>query len=433
MQHHQRELLKLFYQTLKDQALPPDHPYYEAYLEKDLAHDPIARLCNRIEWSEAASVSLLSGQRGSGKSTGLLRLKKMLEEQNCTVFLCNMRDYLNLTEPVEVSDFLIAAMGALTESVQQDYGKDFTVEGYWQRITSFLQQEVQIEGSDINAGIGTIKASLKEDPSFKRQLQQHLRGHVAKVIMEAHKFAREIVTFIRQHHHHDDKKVVLILDSVEQLRGVGEGAKAVYDSVENLLSAHAEKLHLDMLHVVYTIPPYLTPLAPNVGAQYGGFVYNMPCIPVLTRDTNADNGVLEDAKGLDIFEKIISKRRDDWQQVFTSEQLHHMCLSTGGDLRELFRLIREVLSLASITESSFPVSSKLIAEVESQFRREMLPIPENDKRWLQNIAATKNVRLEQVEDLDQLARFFDNKLVLNYVNGDDWYDVHPLIRDAIKQ
>ena len=39
---------------------------------------------------------------------------------------------------------------------------------------------------------------------------------------------------------------------------------------------------------------------------------------------------------------------------------------------------------------------------------------------------------EMIEELPRLARFLDTSLVLNYHNGDDWYDVHPLIRQEIE-
>jgi alpha-D-ribose 1-methylphosphonate 5-triphosphate synthase subunit PhnL len=88
-------------------------------LEQDPSEDPIAHLCTRINWSEAASVHLLSGQHGSGKSTGLRRLKQNLERDGHIVFLSDMRDYLNLTTPVEISDFFMAVMGGLSDQVEK--------------------------------------------------------------------------------------------------------------------------------------------------------------------------------------------------------------------------------------------------------------------------------------------------------------------------
>lgn len=427
MKQQNVELLKGFYQNLKDSSLEPDDPYYEPYLERQPRRDPVANLAMRISLAEAASVSLLSGQRGSGKSTGLLRLKRELEQQGCEVFLCDMRDYMNLTTPVEISDFFIAIMGGLSEAVAERYGQNFTHEDYWTRMSNFLTSEVTLDSAGIKAGIATIKTSLKDDPSFKQRLQIAMRGHVARLVKEAHQFGAEIVSFIREQHNDADKKVVLLLDSIEQIRGVGAEAEKVYASVENLFSAHASSLQLNLLHVIYTIPPYLTPLAPNVGINLGGsIVYTMPSIHIHHRDGKRDD------EGVDILSHILARRCPDWERVFSKDQLRlRITLSTGGDLREFFRMIRLILMQAMISSDELPVSYELIDDVKNDLRREMLPIAEVDKVWLKKIAESKDAELEDVASLPQLARFFDANLVQNYRNGEDWYDVHPLIRDAL--
>ena len=262
--------LKVLYNQLQDRPLEPDDPFYVNYLEQQPAHDSIRQLERRIAWSEAASVNLLSGQRGSGKSTELRRLRKYLaEEDSCIVLLCDMRDYLNLNKPIEITDFLISLMVALNLAVIEQYGKNFTNRSYWERLIDFLKKEVNIkdltlEGELPGGKIG-ISASLKDDPSFKSRLQEHLRGHVSKLVRQAHEFAGEIVQFIRDQENDPDKKVVLLSDSMEQFRGLGGDAGNVYKSVADLFCGHADTLQIPLLHVVYTLPPYLNALAPNLG------------------------------------------------------------------------------------------------------------------------------------------------------------------------
>ena len=109
-----------------------------------------------------------------------------------------------------------------------------------------------------------------------------------------------------------------------------------------------------------------------------------------------------------------------------------MACGTGGDLRDFFRLIREVLIGASLPDGGeLPVADRLIEDAENKLRREMLPIAEDDKEWLSKINASKEAELQNKDSLSRLAGFFDTHLVLNYRNGQDWYDVHPLIRDTL--
>lgn len=74
-----------------------------------------------------------------------------------------------------------------------------------------------------------------------------------------------------------------------------------------------------------------------------------------------------------------------------------------------------------------PVPQTTLVEVENAMRRERLPIPDEDKDWLKKIATSHEAALETLDRLSTLGRFFDTRLVLNYRNDHDWYDVHPLL------
>jgi energy-coupling factor transporter ATP-binding protein EcfA2 len=421
--NEQRELLKKLFNNLEDHPLEPSDPFYYPFLQ-DSNDDPITELAGRISFSQSQSVNLFTGQRGSGKSTEFRRLRNLLKDDDCEVFLLDMRDYMNLTTPVEISDFLISIMGALSEAIKEKFSEAPQHRSYWERLTKVLTSDIDMSGIDI---VG-IKASLKDDPSFKEKLQQSLKGHVARIVKDAHSFAQDVVGFIREQTHDDNKKVVLLIDSVEQLRGVGaDGADAVYRSVENLFSGHASSLQIPMLHIVYTIPPYLTPLVPALGRQLGSNLgCTLPCVHVQQRNNQAD------IAGLAIMRELVKKRCPaQGQTIFTAIQLDNLAKASGGDLREFFRLIRDSVVKAN-ARLIYPVSDAVIEQTLNHARREMLPIAQKDKDWLIEINNSKKAELADIEHLPALARFFDTKLVMNYRNGDDWYDVHPLIRDEIR-
>jgi energy-coupling factor transporter ATP-binding protein EcfA2 len=411
--------LKTFYDNLEDRPLEPDDPFYEAYLDK--VNDPIKEIVGSIMWAQTDSVNLLSGQRGNGKSTELRRLRRLLEEAGNVVFLCDMRKYLNLDHPVEITDFLVSVMLAFSDAVQDKYKKDFTKRGYMEMFQDFLTK-TNIEIKGIGAANG-MSVALQRDPDFKRTLQNALRSHVSNFTQQAHDFAQEIVDFVRTKTD-DSQKVVLLLDSVEQIRGIGTNAKAVHESVENLFRHHCDKLRLGNLHTVYTVPPYLPILAPAISQHLGGgILYQMPNVHVCHRDGTAD------PSGLSVMENIIQRRFSEWQQVFSLDQLQRIAFVMGGDFRGFFRFIRNLLLRASLY-LQLPVED-IINKVAQDLRSEMLPIPKEDTEWLKNIARSHQAELESVEELPRLARFFDSNLVQNYRNGDDWYDLHPLVRDKI--
>ncbi|MFT4928752.1 MAG: hypothetical protein ACI8WB_004872, partial [Phenylobacterium sp.] len=348
------------------------------------------------------------------------------QEDGCIVFHCDMSQYMNLTTVVEVTDFLISVMAALNDAVLEKYGKDFSQRGFTQRLGDFLTQEVKVEDASFKANIATLKLSLKNDPDFKRQLQQSLKGRANQIVKQANDFAQEVVTFIRQKSNDADLKVVLLVDSVEQIRGVGNEAQAVYQSVENLFSAHAENLQIPMIHILYTIPPYTSALAPGVARTLGGNpVQTLPSIHVRTRDGS------DDPQGLQIMFDIVKKRCNEVESFLTIEQVHDLARFSGGDLRNFFRFIRQCLVKAM---SSFgfplPLDNRLLIKAINQFRREMM-IAHDDLKWLRLIDESSDHQLTSQEALAQFARFLDGGLVLNYRNGEDWYGVNPLLREQL--
>lgn len=360
-------------------------------------------------------------------------MRKKLEDNGSVVFLCDMRNYMNLTTRVEITDFFISIMGALSEEVEEKYNENPAVTGYWDRLVNFMKTEVKFENIKFETLVGPVKtgitASLKDDPDFRKYLQDGLRGHVAKLIKQAHQFATEIVELVREKTNDKNKKVVFLVDSVEQIRGVGDEAGLVYRSVENLFSGHPDALRLPMLHVVYTIPPYLTSLAPSVGRLLGGG--NVAALPnVYIRNEKGE----DDEDGLNVMVKIVSNRFPRWAEVFNKDQIKRLAISSGGDLRDFFRLIGDSLVKCSTGGSiSLPVDESIINNVENHLRRNMLPIAKTDLEWLKKISKSKRPELESIEELPRLARFFDTTLVLNYRNGHDWYDVHPLLHDMVKE
>lgn len=416
--------LKQFHDSLLDKVLEPDDPFYEAYLDK--VHDPISKIALAIEWAGKDSVNLLSGQRGNGKSTELRRLRHLLEEDGCVVFLCDMQKYLNRNYPVEITDFLVSVMLALSDAVQNEYKKDFTKRGYFERFLDFATEtNIEIKGMDVKG----ISVALQRDPNFKQKIQMGLRGSVTEFVQHAHDFAKDVVDFVRDKKNDESKKdeskkVVLLLDSVEQIRGTGENAKAVYESVGNLFNHHYDGLLMENLHTVYTVPPYLPILAPAVAQFLGGSIlYQIPNVHVCKHDGTPD------PDGLSVMEKIITRRFSKWRQIFSSEQLHKIALMMGGDFRGFFRFLRNFLLQAPL-DLQQPVEA-IIDDVAYELRREMLPIPKEDISWLKEIATSHQPELQSLEGLPRLARFFDGNLVQNYHNGEDWYDLHPLIKDKI--
>ena len=431
--------LETFYKTLEGDGLrplKPDNPYYVPILGNSPEKDPILLMKHRILLAQSESVNLLTGFRGNGKSTELLRLKQMLEDKGCVVFLVNMLDYILLTKPVELSDFILSLMAALANSVEKDtpLGLQPLTADYWQRMSHFLQSEIGLDkaGLKINVpgGAANLGLKLKTEPDFKKTIQAHLRGHLTRLVEDARKFVVAIVDAIQDKYSDPGKKVVFLVDSVEQIRGQGEDAHKVHTSVLELFSGQGTNLAFPKLHIVYTVPPFLMALAQNLGRNIGGHpIAQWPNIHVRNKK---DNG--QDMEGIRVMEQIITSRYPDWPKIFHRQDLAHLAHCSGGDIRDFFRLIKECLISCIIGgQPDEPVTPETIQWVVRQLKNEMLPLADDDARWLAKIHTSKREELGSVNNLSSLARYLDTNLIMNYLNGEPWYDIHPVLIDEIRE
>ena len=77
------------------------------------------------------------------------------------------------------------------------------------------------------------------------------------------------------------------------------------------------------------------------------------------------------------------------------------------------------------------LSDAVLRDTEDAVRSDMLPIAADDRAWLARIMASHKPELPSLDELPGFARLQQGKYILQYRNGDDWFDVHPLLRREV--
>lgn len=442
MTSEEQEFIRRFFRAVSDRPIEfngqDDRRYVKIYEEPAFVdHDPVKLLASSITLLQGQSVQLLSGFRGSGKSTELHRLRQKLDRLGSyKVALLDIEDYLSPSQPIDVSDFLISVAGGMGDALLEagHINGDPATEGYWMRLINFLVR-TNIQLTDVTAGVSTpdkaasanFRVSLKSDPSFRQKLQERMAGHLGALARDVGLYVEDCVKKVKAKYG-PDTEVVLLVDSMEHFRGALTNASAVQDSVVNLFAKHSDKLHFTYLHVVYTVPPYLKVLQPNLGSFYQpGGVQMIPTLKV--RHRGGDRTPFQPA--LDLLEKLISER-GDWKRLLGADArstVDELSLLSGGHLRDFLRLFAEIIRRAD----RLPVPRSVVNAAIQQIRSEFLPIPDDDAVWLERIASSHTTALKNNDRLHDLARYFDSHLALSYRNGEDWYDVHPLVREVVQK
>ncbi len=395
--------------------------------------DPVQELANQIDLSDSAGAYLFTGNRGTGKTTELLRLATILKKYDCEVFYADMAEYLTLTQRIEVTDFLISVLGAFSEKIGERFQDDPGKPSFFERVRSFLASNVQFNEIKIPAGWIEFKAALQQNPTFKEQLQEKTRGLVEQLVRQAREFALEAAQYVRGQRADANRKLVLIVDSVERLRGVGDtkDVREVFKSAETVFSSHADKLRFTALNVVYTVPPYLSALAGALGSVYaGGRIYALPSVHIYECCPQPGEEPAPHEPGLANMRDVVDKRFPQWREFFSEAQLARLAQHSGGDLRDYLRMQR--LAVARVLQAGqLPVPDALITDAEDAVRNDMLPIADDDRDWLRRIMASHKPELPSLDALPDFARLQEGKYLLHYRTGEDWYDVHPLLRAEV--
>ena len=229
----------------------------------------------------------------------------------------------------------------------------------------------------------TSKANLKTDPSFKQFLHKRMAGHLGALVGDVREFLESCVTALKKHagiH----REVVMLVDSIERFRGTFINAQIVQSSVEELFVGHSERLRLPRLHVVYTIPPYLKIRYGNLGALYEpGGVHMLSALKLRNRDEERF------PHGYDVMERVV-RERGDWQKLLGERAvLDHLIEKSAGHLRDLLRLLAEVLRRAK----ELPVSGGTVDSAIDQMRTKFLPNADDDAKWLTDTARSHQTAL----------------------------------------
>lgn len=439
-----RQLLKSIYQKLKDQPLEPGDPLYQPVYDMPGCFDPVQLLKTGIDFSDVESMQMFSGFRGSGKTTELKRLRKQLEEDGYIVIYGDALKYLNPAEPIEIADLLIVLAGAFSDALEElRPDVQLVKESYWTRLTHYLTKtEVEVTEANIKTEadsvakelIGGVKAgvdlklALRTAPTFRQNLQKFLANRIGELKRQVDKFVEDGVKALRQLYG-GQKQIVFIFDSLEQLRGSLANEKDVIDSVARLFANYSNFLKLPYVHCVYTVPPWLKFAMP--GAT------NTVMLPSLRQWEN-DPARSAYQPGWQALRDLLKRRvgAENCAHVFgvpdaqgdhtAADQLIAVC---GGHFRDLLLLLREAVVRADV----LPLTERVINAAIINVRSNLLPVSIESARWLHLIEQTRTPSMpdESSESVSKMTRFIDTHLVLYLMNGKEWYDIHPLIREEV--
>ena len=369
---------------------------------------------------------LISGHRGTGKSTELQRLVKNLREANYFVVYLDIENTLDLGD-IEYQDVLVAIAQAvvrdalaagiamkssLLNDLESWFDERILTDEQKRDFESLLKTDASVEGHVpfFAKILASITAQFKSGSSQKKELRHKLEAQMSG-------FLDKLNVLIGQARDgaicSGKVNLVVIVDGLEKMRYYkmpeGESSHTV------LFVHHAAQLAAPNSHIVYTLPISLC-FRESLKEEFPDEPILLPMVD--TMHMNGQQCLAE-----------LLHRRVAASVFDTTETIQKLIAMSGGSVRDLLRLVRSACPVSGdiITAKD---AEKAISNFSNEYDR---LLREGDIDKLREIDASRALYYDE-----DTGRFLEQRLVHEYRNGKVWYAVHPAVRrikryqDALK-
>jgi hypothetical protein len=422
--------LDAFYSVLLNESkpLPPDSPLYVKNLHFDPNRDVVADIARDIRLSVAGSMSYFTGNRGTGKSTELLRLKQRLESEGQKVFYIDLNEYLVDGEPPDIKGLLVLLALSFAHELDVLYGADFRGIKPLSRFWTWLKEStVDIEQIDAKG----IKLKIHEGSGFQSAFAKASQDRSDQWVEEARTAITEMAVYAKAQMR--SRGVVVLFDSFERLRAKSPLVETAFFAKIAELFNNAGLLRFVGLHVVYSVPPYL-PVITNIRLNVR--LHVLGSVRVFNAPDGASSRQVR-AEGLARMREVLDHRYEHWRELIGEAALDRLATMSGGDLRLfLNQLVREVVSDAYSAAERLPLQpddSIVLDQIQSHKNQMSTLLYESHLPVLSRVSSEREIIVTDAAEQAIVARLFDERLLFNYANGTEWVDANPLVWDRLKK
>jgi hypothetical protein len=268
-----------------------------------------------------------------------------------------------------------------------------------------------------------LMQEIKDNPSFRQRVEGALKLRFQAFAAAATDMMHGAIVRLRATT--GAQRVVVVVDGLEKLTYVREEQREeVEAATETVFVTHASWLRLPV-HVIYTFPFWLRFRASKLGALFHGEPAMLPMVKI------ADSSGAAHADGIHKLAALVG-RRVSLARVFGSPREQERTLlpilqASGGYPRDLLRMVREVITDAASLPVTPADTQRVIRQLAQTYAR-VIRAPDVD--LLVEIDRMHTLPGGDDKRLATFSRLFDRQLVLAYLNGEEWYAVHPLARLA---
>ena len=389
--------------------------------------------------------SLFTGHIGCGKSTELLQLKLLLENDGFHVVYFESSADLEMAD-VDIGDVMLAIAKRISESLEATNVKPPAgkLEALLAKTKEVLLTEIEVKAKaklpgmgeagidtekkefSLSAGIGELTVKAKNDSGLREKMNQFLVPQKNKLLEAINEELIEpAIGLLKKQGKNGLVVIVDNLDRVDKrIRPDGRPQQ------EYLFIDQHECLRGLKCHLVYTMP-----LSMKFGNEYGALTQRyktplvLPMVPTIGRD---GQDVYEE--GMVLLRQMVLRRAlpevtDEERlaritEIFeTAESLDRLCHASGGHSRDLLRLLNSWIQKGR----KFPLASEALERVIREERNEMVRAID-DQEWelLKQVQQRKKVTGDV-----EYQTLISSRWVFEYrMDGESWFAVNPILMES---
>lgn len=396
------------------------------------AKSRLAREFVRNATPERPIVRLLTGHKGSGKTTELHRVASQLRDgtRGHKVFVSTLyaQRWLDI-EDIEPEDLVLQIVRQLVADLKAA-GMDLAEQEFKHGLGALWDRIRQIRVDKVDVGIDPLKVSfaLQDFPTERRAFRELLRGQLTTV----YDLVNNTLLPAARRYVEDElgcADIVLIVDDLDKMSQRTLPDRPATNQ-EELFLENAATLRAIRCSMLLTIPIELaySPAQGRLRDEYGASIASVPLIEVTDRTGNAAPA------GRPAMVEILGRRASKGfadsgidavasaARLFAERELvDEVVRLSGGHVRGLLVMMTALLSRVDELPIGAETFRQCVREEARSLTKGLFPA---DRTVLAEVARTQ-------EALDD-ARFFAllrNLYVFAYeaTSGEDWYGLNPLL------
>jgi hypothetical protein len=384
---------------------------------------------------------LFVGYKGCGKSTELNKLQKDISDEFLVINFSVMEEL----DPVHlqyIELFIVTMEQLFTKASENNL---LINPSLLKRIENWTNTKEIVEIKEkYNIGLETevggsatlgvpyfkeffakFKATAKSSRSLKEDLKTNVEPKLSDLIILCNDLISEIRFAVADNG--DKKKDILII--IEDLD------KIPLDRAQSLFFNYINQLVQLNTNVIYTFPVALYySLKFNEIKPYFDTIYELYMIKVYDKEGE------KVTEGIDAMKAIVKARMD--LAIFENEGiLEKMILKSGGCLRDLFYLVREASESAldddreTINDEDYEQSYLgLKSDYENTIADNVVDgkVKYTAQQYFETLVALAKDETKKITNTEASLHLRQNLTILGY-NGENWCDVHPIVKDILEE